>query len=215
MAPEAASLGQRLPKLLVVDNYDSFTFNVVAVLHRRAECLVVPNDAPLPDALEERFDGIVLSPGPCSPRESGQSLALVEAVLGGSLRLPLLGVCLGHQALAHVAGAEVTRAARPVHGKTVAVVHDGGGVFEGLPSPIEVARYNSLTVVERTLPSELVVTARSVEEGEVMGLRHVSLPVESVQFHPESHLSRGADVLLETWCARVGTRARAGEARSS
>ncbi len=194
----------------MVDNYDSFTFNVVAVLERRAECVVVPNDAPLPDDLEERFDGIVLSPGPCSPRESGQSLALLEAALGGSLRLPLLGVCLGHQALAYVAGAQVTRAARPVHGKTVAVEHDGAGVFEGLPSPIEVARYNSLTVVERTLPPELAVTARSVDEGEVMGLRHVALPIESVQFHPESHLSRGADLMLELWCERLDAPVREG-----
>lgn len=204
---------RRAPKLLVVDNYDSFTFNVVAVLERRAACVVVPNDRPLPDALEDGFDGIVLSPGPCSPRESGQSLVLLEAVLGGAVRLPLLGICLGHQALAYVAGAEVTRAARPVHGKTVRVAHDGAGVFAGLPSPLEVARYNSLTVVEHTLPAELAVAARSVDEGEVMGLRHASLPIESVQFHPESHLSRGADVLLETWCARVGDAAR--EARAS
>jgi anthranilate synthase/aminodeoxychorismate synthase-like glutamine amidotransferase len=199
--------------VLVVDNYDSFTFNVVAVLERRALCVVVPNDTSLPEAIAESFDGVVISPGPCSPRESGSSLALILAVLEGSLLLPLLGVCLGHQALAYVAGAQVERAARPVHGKTVFVAHDGRGVFSGLPSPLEVARYNSLTVVESTLPADLRVTARSVDEGEVMGLRHAHLPIESVQFHPESHLSKGADVLLETWAARLDPARR--QARAS
>jgi anthranilate synthase/aminodeoxychorismate synthase-like glutamine amidotransferase len=199
-------------RLLLIDNYDSFTYNLAQILRTLgAEVFVRRNDEiTLGEARALAPSHVCISPGPGRPESAGITLAIIEEFL---TRVPLLGVCLGHQALAYVAGAEVTRAARPVHGKTVRVAHDGTGVFAGLPSPLEVARYNSLTVVERTLPAGLAVTARSVDEGEVMGLRHVSLPIESVQFHPESHLSRGADVLLETWCVRVSDAA--GEGRAS
>lgn len=180
------------PRVLVIDNVDSFTFNVVAELERHVDCRVMTNDTPLRPGLGEYFDGIVISPGPCSPETAGTSLSICEALLDGTIALPFLGVCLGHQTLAHVAGARVRRATRAVHGKTTRVAHDARGLFEGIEGPLSVARYNSLTVERASLPAELEVTAWSEDEEEIMGLAHVRLPLASVQFHPESHLSEPA-----------------------
>ncbi len=180
------------PRVLVIDNVDSFTFNVVAELEHHVECRVITNDTELPSDLGEKFDGVVISPGPCNPSTAGVSLTVCEQLLAGLLTLPMLGVCLGHQTLAHVAGASVLRAKRAVHGKVIRVEHDGRGLFDGLRGPLSVARYNSLTVDEASLPAELIVTARSEGEHEVMGLAHRTRPLASVQFHPESHLSDAA-----------------------
>ena len=180
------------PRVLVIDNVDSFTFNVVAELELRVECSVITNDTALPDDLGIKYDGIVISPGPCNPTTAGVSLTACERLLDRTLDLPLLGVCLGHQTLAHVAGASILRAKRAVHGKVLRVLHDGSGIFAGLEGALSVARYNSLTVDETSLPAELVVTAWSEDEREVMALAHRTLPLASVQFHPESHLSEAS-----------------------
>ena len=184
------------PHILVIDNYDSFTFNLVASLQKHLRCTVLPNDAPLPADLQTRFDGALVSPGPCSPSEAGSSLTLYQRLLAGELLLPTLGVCLGHQALAQVAGGRVVHAKRPMHGKTIRVTHDGTGLFAGLPSPLQVARYNSLSVEQASLPKELNVTARSLDDDEIMALTHTTLPLSSVQFHPESHLCEEAEQVL-------------------
>jgi anthranilate synthase/aminodeoxychorismate synthase-like glutamine amidotransferase len=184
------------PHILVIDNYDSFTFNLVASLQKLLRCTVLPNDAPLPADLQTRFDGALVSPGPCSPSEAGSSLTLYQRLLARELLLPTLGVCLGHQALAQVAGGRVVHAKRPMHGKTVRVSHDGSGLFAGLPSPLQVARYNSLTVEQASLPKELTATARSLDDDEIMALTHTTLPLYSVQFHPESHLCEAAEQVL-------------------
>ena len=195
-------------RILVIDNYDSFTFNVAGALERLgARCDVVPSDAVrLSDLASTSADGLVISPGPCSPSRAGVSLALCEALLRGEIDKPLLGVCLGHQALAQAAGASIVRAARPVHGKAVAIRHDGLGIFRGCPSPtIVMTRYNSLVVDEGTLPPELEVTARSEYDGEIMALRHGTLPLVSVQFHPESFSSVGGEALFEAWLDDLAT----------
>ncbi|MDI1448644.1 aminodeoxychorismate/anthranilate synthase component II [Polyangium sp. 6x1] len=194
-------------RLLVVDNYDSFTYNLVQYLEiLGAKCVVRLNDAIDVDgarALDP--DGILVSPGPCSPNEAGVSLRIIEA-LGGER--PLLGVCLGHQAIAQVFGAHVVRAGRVMHGKTSPIEHDGGTIFAGLPRPFVATRYHSLIVEPSSLPSELEVSAWT-NEGEIMGLRHTRLPIEGVQFHPESILTtRGMD-LLRNWLDLVKEHARA------
>lgn len=183
-------------KLVVVDNYDSFTHNLVDLLERLgARCDVVMHDEEGLDALRARRpDGFVISPGPCTPAESGVSLALATAALRGEVDVPLLGVCLGHQAIAVALGARLARAERPLHGKTSAILHQGTDLFAGLPQGFEAARYNSLLVDPDSLSGDLEVTART-ESGEVMALRHVRLPIFGVQFHPESFLSpRGGDL---------------------
>ncbi|MDI1481143.1 aminodeoxychorismate/anthranilate synthase component II [Polyangium sp. y55x31] len=194
-------------RLLVVDNYDSFTYNLVQYLEiLGAKCVVRLNDAIDVDgarALDP--DGILVSPGPCSPNEAGASLTIIEA-LGGER--PLLGVCLGHQAIAQVFGGHVVRAGRVMHGKTSPIEHDGRTIFAGLPRPFVATRYHSLIVEPSSLPSELEVSAWTTE-GEIMGLRHARLPIEGVQFHPESILTtRGMD-LLRNWLDLVKEHARA------
>ncbi|MDC3961817.1 anthranilate synthase component II [Polyangium jinanense] len=194
-------------RLLVVDNYDSFTYNLVQYLEiLGAKCVVRLNDAIDVDgarALDP--DGILVSPGPCSPNEAGVSLKIIEA-LGGER--PLLGVCLGHQAIAQVFGGHVVRAGRVMHGKTSPIEHDGRTIFAGLPRPFVATRYHSLIVEPSSLPSELEVSAWTTE-GEIMGLRHARLPIEGVQFHPESILTtRGMD-LLHNWLDLVKEHARA------
>ncbi|MFO0556296.1 MAG: aminodeoxychorismate/anthranilate synthase component II [Polyangiaceae bacterium] len=194
----------RALRVIVVDNYDSFTWNLVELLERLgARCDVVEHDAATAVELGARpAHGFVVSPGPSSPARSGASLALFERALAGLEPRPILGVCLGHQALAAAAGTRVARAARPVHGKTSRIHHDGRGIFARSPLPFLAARYNSLVVEEASLAAELEVSARS-DEGEIMALRHRTRPLETVQFHPESHLTEAGDRLISSWLATL------------
>lgn len=180
--------------IVLIDNYDSFTFNLVHFLgDLGAVCEVRRNDKITPDeVLAMRPDGIVLSPGPCTPNEAGICLDLVSAAAG---RVPLLGVCLGHQAIGQAFGGDVIRAPEPVHGKTSQVYHADSDVFAGLPDPFTATRYHSLIVDKTTLPDVLEMTAWT-DDGIIMGLRHKLLPVFGVQFHPESiATSHGHDIL--------------------
>ena len=196
-------------RLTVVDNYDSFTHNLVDLFEQLgARCEVLMNDAVSLDSLCGRdTDAFVVSPGPCTPAESGVSLPLFEAALSGREKRPILGVCLGHQALAQAAGGSVARA-KPVHGRTSPIQHDGRGLFEGLPQGFAATRYNSLVVDEQSLPSELEVSAHASDDGHVMALRHRALPLETVQFHPESHMSEHGAALLAAFLRLVHARAR-------
>ena len=181
--------------ILLIDNYDSFTFNLVQFFgDLGAECVVKRNDALSPeDVLAMRPQAVVLSPGPCTPNEAGICLPMVQAA--AAAKLPLFGVCLGHQAIGQAFGGQVVRAPQPVHGKTSPVFHDNTDIFEGLPNPFTATRYHSLIVQQATLPSALVPTART-EDGIIMGLRHAELPIYGVQFHPESiATSNGHDIL--------------------
>ncbi len=180
--------------MLVVDNYDSFAYNLVQYLGELgAEPVVVRNDdLGVDEIVTWDIDAVVISPGPGRPEDAGITCDLVRASAG---RWPLLGVCLGHQAIGAVHGAEVVRAGSVMHGKASVVRHDGSGVFTGLPDPLTVARYHSLVVDPATVPDELVVTART-DDGVVMGLRHRSHQIHGVQFHPESILSEAGHQLL-------------------
>lgn len=194
-------------RILVIDNYDSFVFNLVQYLAQLgAQVEVRRNDAVL---AEEglNFDGVLLSPGPGVPEAAGVCMDMVRAIAG---RTPILGVCLGHQAIAAVYGAEVTRAPELLHGKTSEVHHSGVGVLAGLPDPFTATRYHSLAVDPATVPECLEVTARSAS-GVIMGLRHRDYLVEGVQFHPESVLTECGHLLLANWleeCGDSGARAR-------
>lgn len=185
------------PRLLVVDNYDSFTYNLVQyVAALGADVTVWRNDAfAVADVEELRPDGVIVSPGPCTPREAGVS---VELVRGLGARLPVLGVCLGHQVIGEAYGGRVVRANRLVHGKTASIEHDGTGVFAGLGSPVTATRYHSLVVVDP--PDELVPNAWTTEPGTgervLMGVRHATHPVWGVQFHPESILTENGSAML-------------------
>ncbi|NUP11010.1 MAG: aminodeoxychorismate/anthranilate synthase component II [Polyangiaceae bacterium] len=204
------------PRVVVIDNYDSFTFNVIELLETLgASCEVFANDAiDVVDLTLRRCDAFVVSPGPCAPDRSGVSLPLYVAALGGHVQRPILGVCLGHQALAAAAGARVTRARRPLHGKTHPIHHDGRGIFRDTPQGFVAARYNSLVVERSTLSADLEISATCAETGEVMGLRHRRLPLESVQFHPESHMSEAGALLLDAWLDDVARAAALGEPSS-
>jgi anthranilate synthase/aminodeoxychorismate synthase-like glutamine amidotransferase len=171
-------------RILMIDNYDSFTYNLVQYLGELgAELEVRRNDAVDVAAVRAMApQAIVISPGPCTPREAGISVALLREMAG---ELPILGVCLGHQCVGEAFGAKVVRAGRLMHGKTSPILHDGTTIFAGLSSPFDAMRYHSLLVAADSIPSCLEVSARTAE-GEVMGLRHRSLPVEGIQFHPES-----------------------------
>jgi para-aminobenzoate synthetase component 2 len=190
-------------RILVVDNYDSFVFNLVQYLGQLgAEVVVRRNDAVTPQELPGLgLDGVLLSPGPSTPERAGVSIAMVTAC--EEQGVPLLGVCLGHQAIAVAHGAVVSRAPELLHGKTSDVEHDRTGVLTDLPSPFTATRYHSLAVEEDTLPSELVVTGRT-SSGVVMSLRHRDLPVEGVQFHPESVLTQGGHLMLARWLMTCG-----------
>ena len=190
--------------LLMIDNYDSFTYNLVQYLGELgADVKVVRNDETGLDEIERMHpDRIVISPGPCSPNEAGVSLGLIGR-LGG--KLPILGVCLGHQAIGQAYGGKVVHAKTLMHGKTSPIHHSGQGVFAGLPSPFIATRYHSLAVERTSLPDCLEVTAWT-EDGEIMGLRHRSLPVEGVQFHPEAILTEHGHALLGNFLARPGGR---------
>jgi anthranilate synthase/aminodeoxychorismate synthase-like glutamine amidotransferase len=181
-------------KILLIDNYDSFTFNLVQYLGEiGASCEVVRNDAIRVEEIGERAaQALVISPGPCTPNEAGIS---VEAVRRWAGELPILGVCLGHQSIAVAFGGRVISARELMHGKTSMISHDGRGVFAGLPNPFEATRYHSLAVEGDSLPPELVRTA-STEDGEIMAVRHVEHLVVGVQFHPESILTGQGKVLL-------------------
>jgi len=189
-------------RILVLDNYDSFVYNLVQYLGQLgAEPLVYRNDAlMLRDVGEIAPDGILISPGPGRPESAGLSVRLVEAYAG---RCPLLGVCLGHQAIGHAFGGTVVRAAQLLHGKTSQVSHDGRGIFDGVPNPLTVTRYHSLVVEPPGTGSQLEVTAWA-EDGTVMGLRHKRFAVEGVQFHPEAVLTESGHRLLANWLAACG-----------
>lgn len=194
-----------MARILVIDNYDSFVYTLNGYLWQLgAETTVVRNDAFGADALPDRLrevDGVLLSPGPGRPADAGVSVATVLAAADRGV--PLLGVCLGHQAIAEAFGATVTNAEELMHGKTSRVVHDGDDLFAGVPQPFTATRYHSLAVVERTVPDELEVTART-EGGVIMALRHRSAPLTGVQFHPESVLTEGGHRMLANWLAEVG-----------
>jgi para-aminobenzoate synthetase component 2 len=188
-------------RVLVVDNYDSFVFNLVQYLGQLgAETVVRRNDEVGPEDTEA-FDGVLLSPGPGTPEEAGSSVELVTACAANGT--PLLGVCLGHQAIAVAYGATVGRAPELLHGKTSEVRHDGAGVLHGLPDPFTATRYHSLAVERDTIPAELEVTGETAS-GVVMALRHRDVPVEGVQFHPESVLTQGGHLMLANWLAQCG-----------
>ena len=191
-----------MSKILVVDNYDSFVFNLVHYLVQLgAEVIVRRNDeVDVDEALSMGVDGVLLSPGPGRPEDAG---VCVELVRNGAERLPMLGVCLGHQAIAVAYGGEVAVAPELLHGKTSSVRHDGAGVLQGLPDGFTATRYHSLAAVADSLPAELEVTAR-IDGGVVMALRHRDLPVEGVQFHPESVLTEGGHRLLANWLTICG-----------
>ncbi len=195
--------------LLMLDNYDSFTYNLVQYLGELgAEVKVVRNDEVPVEAIEELApERIVVSPGPCTPNEAGISLATLERFAG---KLPVLGVCLGHQSLGQAFGGEVVRARAPMHGKTSPVYHNGEGVFAGLPNPFTVTRYHSLVVKRETLPECLEITAwTQYPDGsmdEIMGLRHREFMIEGVQFHPESILTEHGHDLLANFLQQQGGR---------
>jgi para-aminobenzoate synthetase component II len=189
------------PHILVVDNYDSFVFTIVGYLQQLgADCEVIRNDA-LSPADGAGFDGVLVSPGPGTPQEAGVSMAMISAC--AERNQSMLGVCLGHQALGAVFGATVNRAPELLHGKTSLVHHDGTGVLRGLPSPFSATRYHSLTIDPATVSDDLLTTART-ESGIIMAIRHRSLPLEGVQFHPESVLTQGGHRLFANWLQTCG-----------
>ncbi len=189
-------------RILVVDNYDSFVFNLVQYLHQLgAGCEVRRNDEVAPAHALDGFDGVLLSPGPGTPEEAGICVEAVRTCADAGV--PVFGVCLGMQAIAVAHGAVVGRAPELLHGKTSLISHERTGVFTGLPSPFTVTRYHSLAVEDGTVPPELEVTART-GRGVVMGLRHRDLPVEGVQFHPESVLTEWGHRMLANWLVQCG-----------
>ncbi|WP_295048361.1 aminodeoxychorismate/anthranilate synthase component II [uncultured Paracoccus sp.] len=191
--------------ILLIDNYDSFTWNLVHYLAEAgAEVVVRRNDTlTVDEALAMEPDGIVISPGPCDPAQAGICLDLIRAAADRAI--PLFGVCLGHQAIGEAFGGKVVRATRIMHGKTDAISHDGSGVFAGLASPVTATRYHSLTVESDSLPNCLRITATS-DDGTIMGLIHEALPIEGVQFHPESIASEHGHEMIRTFLARCTSR---------
>ena len=182
------------PNILLIDNYDSFTYNLVqAFLVLGALVDVHRNDAiSIEQALELKPSHLVISPGPGTPRDAGVSMRMIEAFAG---RVPIFGVCLGHQSLVEVFGGKVVRAGRLMHGKVSPVIHDGKGLYAGMPLEFEAGRYHSLIAAADSMPPVLEITARTAE-GEIMGVRHKSLPIEGVQFHPESVLTPDGPILM-------------------
>jgi anthranilate synthase component 2 len=199
------------PRVLLVDNYDSFTFNLVQYLGELGAAVeVVRNDRiDVAGIRARRPDGLMLSPGPCTPSEAGVTLEAVTALAG---EVPILGVCLGHQAIGQAFGGRVIRNQRIVHGKASPVHHGGGGLYAGVSDPFQAGRYHSLVVERDTLPACLEITAWT-DEGEIMGLRHRTLAVEGVQFHPESILTLEGKTLLSNWLDRLRAGAEAPPAR--
>lgn len=187
--------------ILMIDNYDSFTYNLVHYLGELGEDVVVHRNDKigLAEAISLNPASIVISPGPCTPREAGISVELIRELAG---RVPILGVCLGHQAIAYAFGAEIVRARNLLHGKTSLIHHDGRTLFRGLPDPFEATRYHSLIVKRDTLPDDFEVSAWT-DEDEIMGIRHKRLPLEGVQFHPESILTKSGKDLLRNFIETV------------
>ncbi len=185
--------------ILVIDNYDSFTYNLVQYLGELgAEVHVIRNDKLTNEDIERLApDQLLISPGPCTPNEAGISVDAIKCYAG---KLPLFGVCLGHQSLAYAFGGQIVQAERLMHGKTSMVHHDGKTIFQGLPNPFEATRYHSLIVKRETLPTDFVVSAETVE-GEIMGIRHIPTGAEGVQFHPESILTTVGMDLLKNFLA--------------
>jgi para-aminobenzoate synthetase component 2 len=187
-----------MARVLVVDNYDSFVYNLVQYLGQLGATVEVKRNDELSPSDVRGFDGVLLSPGPGVPEEAGRCIELVRTT-----EVPLLGVCLGHQAIAVAYGGVVGRAPELLHGKTSEVHHEGAGVLHGLPDPFTATRYHSLAVEPSSVPAELEVTART-DSGVIMGLRHRDLPVEGVQFHPESVLTQAGHLLLANWLRQCG-----------
>jgi para-aminobenzoate synthetase component 2 len=190
-----------MARILVIDNYDSFVFNLVQYLQQLgAECTVVRNDEV--EANEAaKFDGVLISPGPGTPDKAGVSIAMINFCAENSI--PLFGVCLGHQAIGEAFGATVSRAPELLHGKTSQVIHNGAGVLANLPSPFTATRYHSLAVERETVPNVLEITG-ATESGVVMSMRHTTLPIEGVQFHPESVLTEHGHQMLANWLVKCG-----------
>lgn len=190
-------------RILVVDNYDSFVFNLVQYLQQLgADCTVVRNDS-IEIGVSDGFDGVLISPGPGTPEDAGVSIDLIKRA--AQVKKPLLGVCLGHQAIAVAFGATVNRAPELLHGKTSVVSHNGNGVLKDIPSPFTATRYHSLAIDEATLPKELLVTGKS-ESGVIMSIKHEQLPIHGVQFHPESVLTEHGHHLLANWLTECGMK---------
>ncbi len=190
-----------MARILVIDNYDSFVFNLVQYLAQLgAECTVVRNDE-VEASEAAKYDGVLISPGPGTPDKAGVSVAMIKFCAENSI--PLFGVCLGHQAIGEAFGATVSRAPELLHGKTSQVIHNAHGVLANLPSPFTATRYHSLAVERETVPDVLEITG-STESGVVMSMRHKSLPIEGVQFHPESVLTEHGHQMLANWLVTCG-----------
>ena len=188
-------------RILVIDNYDSFVFNLVQYLGQLGADPVVRRNDELTVEEADSYDGVLLSPGPGTPEGAGICVDLVTYVAG---RIPLLGVCLGHQAIGVAYGAKVTRAPELLHGKTSQVHHQGAGVLDGLPDPFTATRYHSLAVDPSTIPADVIEVTGSTDSGVVMAMRHRTLDIEGVQFHPESVLTQGGHRMLANWMVRCG-----------
>lgn len=189
--------------ILVIDNYDSFTYNLVQYLGEAgAETKVWRNDEISLQGIQDlNPEGIMLSPGPCTPLESGVCLDVLGACLQGQITVPVFGVCLGMQAMGHKSGGTVGRAKAVRHGKSSPIEHDGKGLFAGMPNPFSAIRYHSLVVYRENLPPEFEISATSSDDHEIMGIRHRSLPIEGVQFHPESVLTESGHRIVENFVA--------------
>jgi para-aminobenzoate synthetase component 2 len=192
-----------MTRILVIDNYDSFVFNLVQYLQQLgAECTVVRNDE-VEASEAQKYDGVLISPGPGTPEEAGISVAMISYCAENSI--PLFGVCLGHQAIGVAFGATVSRAPELLHGKTSLVHHNGTGVYKNLPTPFTATRYHSLAVEIETIGTELEVTGKT-DTGVVMSMRHKTLPIEGVQFHPESVLTEHGHLMLANWLTQCGDK---------
>lgn len=189
-------------KVLIIDCYDSFTFNLYQQVGTLgAETIVLPCDTPLDVIQKTGCDRIILSPGPGTPHDAGVCLEVLETL---SRNIPTLGICLGHQAICTAFGGEVIRAPHLMHGKTSGIHHDGTHIFTGIPSPFTATRYHSLIARRESLPDELAVTATSMDDGYIMGIRHRTYPIEGVQFHPESILSQEGDRIIRNFLEKTG-----------
>lgn len=195
-------MSEEKKKILMIDNYDSFTYNLVHYLGELGQQIEVRRNNRLDFDFVDDLDPdmIVISPGPCTPKEAGLSVDIIKRYVG---KKPILGVCLGHQAVGYAHGANIVRAERLLHGKTSPIIHDGKTIFKDLPNPFEATRYHSLLVEEQSLPLEFEISAWT-DEGEIMGIRHRELPVEGVQFHPESILTECGKDLLRNFINHYG-----------